>query len=109
MMNLLVKRVSDDDHNGGEGLTGDELVNWYLTQKEEDIQTEQEYYEERRMAFKVLKRLVKDRILMTIHNQTGEDSEPEPQTTVYILHPNCAILDFFDQTRTQEADQEVDD
>lgn len=102
MMNLLVKRVSDDDHNGGEGLTGDELTNWYLTQKEDDIQTEQEYYDERRMAFKVLKRLVKDRILMTITNQE------EDQRTVYILHPNCAILDFFDQTRTEEADQEVE-
>lgn len=104
MMNLLVKRVSDDDSEGGEGLTGEELTNWYLTQKEEEIQTEQEYYEERRMAFKVLKRLVKDRILMTITNQAEEN---EPTKTVYILHPNCAILDFFDQTRTEEADQEV--
>lgn len=115
MMNLLVKRVSDDDNAGGEGLTAEELVNWYLTQKEDDIQSEEEYYKERKLCFKVLKRLVKDRILMIVtHNLDGDDQLPEstateslPQNTrtVYILHPNCAILDFFDQSRPS-TDQE---
>ncbi|ABN65660.2 DNA replication licensing factor, MCM6 component [Scheffersomyces stipitis CBS 6054] len=114
MMNLLVKRVSDDDSAGGEGLGAEELVNWYLTQKENEIATEQEYYKERKMAYKVLKRLVKDRILMSVIN--NESSLPDEEgaservdKTIYILHPNCAILDFFDQTRSTEGDQEVDD
>ncbi|CAH2354635.1 DNA replication licensing factor Mcm6p [[Candida] railenensis] len=111
MMNLLVKKVSDDENEGGEGLTGDELVQWYLTQKEDDIQSESEYYTERKLAYKVLKRLVKDKILMSVTNTLNEDGfeqEGGPTRTVYILHPNCAILDFFDQTRTREADQEVE-
>lgn len=98
MMNLLVKKVADDESTGGEGLTADELVQWYLTQREDDIESEQEYYSERKLAFKVLRRLVKDKVLMSV------TSEAEGKT-VYILHPNCAILDFFDQTR-REAEPE---
>lgn len=115
MMNLLVKKISDDDNAGGEGLTAEQIVNWYLTQKEDDIQSEQEYYNERKLCYKVLKRLVKDRILMSVTNNVDdqlpineqEDELPRNTRTVYILHPNCAILDFFDQTRTEEPDQEI--
>lgn len=116
MMNLLVKKISDDDSAGGEGLTAEEIVNWYLTQKEDDIQSEQEYYNERKLCYKVLKRLVKDRILMSVTNSLDEDDQlpindqeelPRNTRTVYILHPNCAILDFFDQTRIEEPDQEI--
>lgn len=115
MMNLLVKKISDDDSAGGEGLTAEEIVNWYLTQKEDDIQSEQEYYNERKLCYKVLKRLVKDRILMSVTNSLDENGQlpindqelPRNTRTVYILHPNCAILDFFDQTRIEEPDQEI--
>lgn len=116
MMNLLVKKISDDDSAGGEGLTAEEIVNWYLTQKEDDIQSEQEYYNERKLCYKVLKRLVKDRILMSVTNSLDENDQlpindqeelPRNTRTVYILHPNCAILDFFDQTRIEEPDQEI--
>lgn len=98
MLNLIVKRVLDDDNAGGEGLTAEEIVEWYLTQKEEDISTEREYYNERKLCYKVLKRLVKDRILISVTENSENDSSATK--TVYILHPNCAILDFFDQTRT---------
>lgn len=117
MMNLLVKKISDDDSAGGEGLTAEQIVNWYLTQKEDDIQSEQEYYNERKLCYKVLKRLVKDRILMSVTNSLDDNDQlpvndqqeelPRNTRTVYILHPNCAILDFFDQTRVEEPDQEI--
>lgn len=115
MMNLLVKRVSDDDSNGGEGLTKEQIVDWYLTQKEDDIQSEAEYKSERILAFKVLRRLVKDRILMSVTNhdddsrtESGDAVQPQETNsrTVYILHPNCAILDFFDQSRSEQVEQD---
>lgn len=113
IMNLLVKRVSDDDNQGGEGLTKEEIVDWYLTQKEDDIQSEQEYRTERLLAFKVLRRLVRDKILMSVTNSLDDEMLPgeteqihdsSNTRTVYILHPNCAILDFFDQTRPEDED-----
>ncbi|KAK6202501.1 DNA replication licensing factor, MCM6 component [Scheffersomyces amazonensis] len=114
MMNLLVKRVSDDDNQGGEGLTSNDLVDWYLTQRENDIHTEQEYYKERKLAYKVLKRLVKDRILMSVTNNDDllpdeENSSVTASKTVYILHPNCAILDFFDQPGGNQEGETIED
>lgn len=113
MMNLIVKKVSDNDQEGGEGLTKDEIVDWYLHQKEEDLHTEQEYLDERALAYKVLKRLDKDRILMSVTQNVNEDILPGDEyeraqqlsRTVYIIHPNCAILDFFDnQVREDEPE-----
>lgn len=98
IMNLMVKHVSENDSRGGDGLYAEDLIEWYLTQKENEIATEAEYYEERKLAFKVLKRLCKDRILMSMRSQlSDENARP-----VYILHPNCSILDFFDQPQEEE-------
>lgn len=113
MMNLVVKKISDDDANGGNGLTRTEIVKWYLEQKEDDLQTEQEFLYERELAYKLLKKLEKDKILMSVTLNANEDElmdEDFAQTqqkthTVYIIHPNCAILDFFDND-TREDDGE---
>lgn len=114
MMNLIVKKVSDDDADGGEGLTKDEIVEWYLNQKEDDLHTELDYHKERALAYKVLKRLDKDRILMKVTQNVNEDILPTDEyeraqhssRTVYIIHPNCAILDFFDN-KTGSGDQDM--
>ncbi|GME68963.1 unnamed protein product [[Candida] boidinii] len=120
-----------------DGLTAEALVDWYLHQIEDEINTEAQYWAERKTALKVLKRLVKDQILMTIN--TEEDDEvippqfnlPEGQRgwtaeqrqehqeilekwqkerdsnkkekIVFVLHPNCAIVDFFDQTNREDS------
>lgn len=113
MMNLVVKKISDDDANGGNGLTRTEIVKWYLEQKEDDLHTEQEFLYERELAYKLLKKLEKDKILMSVTLNANEDElmdEDFAQTqqkthTVYIIHPNCAILDFFDND-TREDDGE---
>lgn len=113
MMNLIVKKVSDHDHEGGEGMTKDEIVDWYLLQKEEDLHSEREYMTERALAYKVLKRLEKDKMLMSVTQNLNEDVLPGDEyerahqltRTVYITHPNCAILGFFDnQVREEEPE-----
>lgn len=115
MMNLIVKKVDDDDNAGGDGLTKDELVDWYLHQKEEEINTEQEFHNERALAYKVLKRLTKDRILMSVTQNMDDETLPgdeyerqqQASRTVYIIHPNCAILGFFDnQARPEDPETE---
>lgn len=106
IMNLMVKRVSDDENDGGDGLTADALIGWYLGQRENEISSEAEYMSERNLAYCVLKRLVKDHILLKV---TQDDGELSRGSEVYILHPNCAILDFFDQVRPQEPAQDHED
>lgn len=105
MMNLIVKKVTDDDASGGEGLTAEDIVDWYLLQKEPELHSEQEYKDESALAHKVLKRLDRDRILMRVLQKVNEDTDgPDDTRTVYIVHPNCAILDFFDNQRAGPDD-----
>lgn len=88
-----------------------------MLQKEDDLASEAEYFKERKIAYKVLKRLVKDRILMSVSNNENEgdgdddndasmpDGTRSASTkTVYIIHPNCAILDFFERDE-RESEQ----
>ncbi|KAM9891686.1 hypothetical protein OXX79_010552, partial [Metschnikowia pulcherrima] len=61
--------------------------------------------------YKLLKKLEKDKILMSVTSNTNEDDLMEGARgqqrthTVYIIHPNCAILDFFDNEARDENDE----
>jgi DNA replication licensing factor MCM6 len=61
MMNLIVRRLDEDDRAGGQGVDRDELIMWYLERVEEDIATEEQHREEAQLVRKVLKRLKKVR------------------------------------------------
>ncbi|KAI2472438.1 MCM-domain-containing protein [Annulohypoxylon bovei var. microspora] len=99
MVNLLVSRVNEDEASGeGEGVDGDALVEWYLEQKEDELEGEEDYHREMGVAKMVLKKMVKDNILMAVRGdglaQDGDQAaagESAPQKVVYVLHPNCAI------------------
>lgn len=59
MVNMLVQRVNDDESGTGEGVDGDDLVNWLLEQKEDELDTEEDYHREKALASMVLKKMVK--------------------------------------------------
>src|SRR5271169_3528317 len=46
MMNLIVRRLDQDERSGGQGVERDELIMWYLEQVEDDIRTEEQHQEE---------------------------------------------------------------
>lgn len=104
MMNLIVHKIADLERSEGSEMTANQILDWYLLQKENDLQSEVEYWNERKLASKVLKRLVKDRILMEIHGTRQElsddqemgDNDGETSRTVYVIHPNCEMLDTMD-------------
>ncbi|SCU95315.1 LADA_0G14906g1_1 [Lachancea dasiensis] len=98
MINLIVQKVAQEDQEGGDELTASDIVDWYLLQRENDLNSESEYWQERKLAFKVIKRLVKDKILMQVHGNMQalaehESAHPTPEKIVYVIHPNCAVLD----------------
>ncbi|MCJ1402524.1 MCM DNA helicase complex subunit mcm6 [Xylographa trunciseda] len=98
ILNLLVRRVNEDELTSGEGVEHEELVVWYLEQKEDELHTQEELERERELVAKVLKRMVKDNIFMQIRGD-GEGlveegqagSSREAERVVYVLHPNCAV------------------
>jgi DNA replication licensing factor MCM6 len=98
ILTLLVRRVNADETTTGSGVEEDELKQWYLEQKEEDINTEEELEEEKVLVSKVLKRMVKDNVLMRIQGEglvdddrAGEGSSRDAEKVVYVLHPNVAL------------------
>jgi DNA replication licensing factor MCM6 len=59
ILNLLVRRVNEDESQAGEGVEQEELLTWYLEQIESELNNEEDLERERHLAIKVLKRMVK--------------------------------------------------
>lgn len=59
ILNLLVRRINEDELMTGQGVEEEELTTWYLEQREEEINDEQELEEEKVLVKKVIKRMVK--------------------------------------------------
>lgn len=111
MMNLIVHKIAEVEKNQRPEMSASKIVEWYLLQRENDLNSEDEYWQERKLAFKVLKRLVKDRILMEIRGTRQdldvhgtEESEPSVNDIVYVVHPNCEILDSMDENKEDGDD-----
>jgi DNA replication licensing factor MCM6 len=63
MMNLLARRINDDELTTGEGVEEEELTLWYLEQIEEELQSQEDLEGEKELVRKVLKRMTKVVIL----------------------------------------------
>lgn len=59
MVNLIVQRISDDENGSGDGVDGEDLINWYLEQQEDELEGEDSYHAEKALAGMVLKKMVK--------------------------------------------------
>ncbi|CAZ85275.1 unnamed protein product [Tuber melanosporum] len=96
ILNLIVRRINDDEESTGQGVEEEELKTWYLEMREEEINTEEELEEEKMLIGKVLRRMVRDNILMQIRGEglvgeAAEGSSAEGGKTVFVLHPNVAL------------------
>lgn len=58
-LNLLVRRVMEDEAASGNGVEQEELLTWYLEEIESELESEADLQRERNLAKKVLKRMVK--------------------------------------------------
>ncbi len=59
MRNMFVKRVNEDQEETQDGVEEEELLVWYLEQKENEMETQEDLEKERALAKKVLKKVVK--------------------------------------------------
>lgn len=59
ILNLLVRRVNEEEQTSGEGVEHDELVLWYLEQKEDELNSQEDLEREKELVGKVLRRMVK--------------------------------------------------
>lgn len=116
MVNMMAQRISDDENGSGDGVDGEDLINWYLEQQEDALEGEEAYHAEKELAKLVLKKMVKvimpfvvsishipthanlsvqDNILMALRGEGLDgDAASSALKAVYVLHPNCAVEEF---------------
>ncbi|KAF9881620.1 DNA replication licensing factor mcm6 [Colletotrichum karsti] len=102
MVNLFLQRVTEGESENGEGIEAEELVLWYLEQKEEELQGEEDYHREKALAHMVLKKMVKTNFLMAVRGEgllddegnAGEGASADAAKIVYVLHPNANVEEF---------------
>ncbi|CAK7198141.1 MCM DNA helicase complex subunit mcm6 [Sporothrix eucalyptigena] len=103
IVNAIVQRVRDDEVSGpGEGVAAEALTTWYLEQHEAELDTEEDYHREQSLVHMVLKKMVKENILMAIRGQGmadadatgGSSSTAQSKDIIYVLHPNCTFEEF---------------
>jgi DNA replication licensing factor MCM6 len=56
---MIVLHLDEVERNTGTGLEREDLIDWYLEQKENDLNSVEELESEKDLAGKVLKKLVK--------------------------------------------------
>ena len=79
-MNLCVLHLSDIERESGTGVDREELVQWYLEQKELDFETEEDLEYERELVGKALNKLAKDNYLLEIRGDVREELRDTGET-----------------------------
>lgn len=66
ILNLLVRRLNEDEAKNGEGVEEHELVTWYLERVESELNSQDDLDRERDLTYKVLKRMTKVSFFLSI-------------------------------------------
>ncbi|KAI0700584.1 MCM-domain-containing protein [Cytidiella melzeri] len=103
LQSLIVLRLSHVERETGKGVDRDELIDWYLETKEEEIQDVEELEYEKELITKMLRKLVKDNFLIEVRGDVQEslpsmdessgqssalDSQDGAVRVYYMVHPS---------------------
>lgn len=89
------------NHVSSEGVTKDELVEWYLAQRESHIETVEQLAAEQALARKVVDKMIHDRLIMTmrgdgLNDNIGGQYRPGSQVSstsqILVRHPNNVMI-----------------
>lgn len=101
--NLLVLHMRDEERridsgeSSSEGMRRDDLINWYLEQVADDIESEDDLIERKTLIEKVIDRLVHhDQVIHELRTSSGlkskQSGEDEENTNpLLVVHPNYVI------------------
>ncbi|KAL0271762.1 UNVERIFIED_CONTAM: hypothetical protein PYX00_008757 [Menopon gallinae] len=93
MITHHIRRLEEESETAEvetQGVRKSEVVDWYLEQIQDTIDTEQELIEKKTIIDKVIERLIyKDQILIPLHSveEVGGDADEE-EDPVLVVHPN---------------------
>ncbi|GAB7325882.1 hypothetical protein MBLNU13_g09950t2 [Cladosporium sp. NU13] len=95
--NMLLHRVNEDQSAAEDGVDEEDLLVWYLEQKESELQSQEDMETQKSLARKVLKKMVKTNVLLQIRGEGLADENGEftqEEKTMYVVHPNCVVDDI---------------
>lgn len=81
IVNLFVQRIAADESDTGDGINGEELINGYLEDRENELEGEEDYHKEKALAKMVLKKMVKVR-----HSNRASSSLPQTRQDSLTRH-----------------------
>ncbi|OJT05372.1 DNA replication licensing factor mcm6 [Trametes pubescens] len=76
LQSLIVMHLSRVEQDTGRGMDRDELIDWYLELKEDEIQDVEELEYEKELITKMLRKLVKDNYLLEIRGDVQDSLPP---------------------------------
>lgn len=94
---MLARYLAQQEEEGNM-ITEEDLIGWYMEQREQDIQTEAQLYEQQTLVQHVINRLVdKDRVLIVF--KPSDDPINHPEHRVLVKHPNFPIDEAISSRR----------
>ncbi|KAL7424232.1 MCM DNA helicase complex subunit mcm6 [Cryptotrichosporon argae] len=107
IMNLCVLHLSEVERTEGTGVDRDELIEWYLEQKEHEFESVDALNDERELIGKALHKLARDSYLLEIRGDvreglaTGAEAESleaaaasDTDKIHYVVHPQVDLSDL---------------
>ncbi|KAF7355627.1 DNA helicase [Mycena sanguinolenta] len=98
LQSLIILKITSVERETGSGMDRDELIDWYLEEKEDEMQDTSDADYERELITKMLRKLVKDNYLLEVKGDVqdslpsaDEDSQPlegENVKVYYMVHPS---------------------
>ncbi|KAF9455936.1 MCM2/3/5 family-domain-containing protein [Collybia nuda] len=88
LQSLIVMHLSATERERGQGIDRDELIDWYLELKEEELQDVEELEYEKELITKMLRKLVKDNYLIEVK---GDVQESLPSMDEESQHSSAAV------------------
>ncbi|KAJ3722670.1 MCM2/3/5 family-domain-containing protein [Lentinula raphanica] len=96
LKSLIIYHLTEVERNTHQGLDRDDLIDWYLETKEEEMQDIEDIEYEKELITKMLRKLVKENFLMEIRGDVQDSlpdsgfsaTEGENVRVYYMVHPS---------------------
>jgi hypothetical protein len=95
IMNICVLHLSDVERDTGSGVDREELIQWYLEQKETEFETEEDLEYERELIAKALTKLSRVGSISIHHKPIRKDQGSPRPTSIPLLGPLSFFLPRF--------------
>ncbi|KAG5368117.1 DNA replication licensing factor mcm6 [Yarrowia sp. C11] len=104
MVNMILSKLSENYSDDADatriGMSLDALLEFVLEQYEEDMVDEDDVAKHTRLTKKVIKKMKKNNLLMTVRGNLDDLEAPGDGAELYVIHPNAAAAEMEETRQT---------